>query len=105
LSEEWVMSVMVVIKVPGDTAKARAFFAAHGEEMRGIAASAKDVGALRHKFAEGDGEIVVFDEWSSRAEFEKFFADPKIAELMSNAGASGPPVIEYYEALETADAF
>ena len=86
-------------------AKARAAFESKSEEMKGIAEAGKAAGALHHKFAAGDNEIVVVDEWESRAAFEKFFADPKIAELMADAGASGPPAIEFYEALETSDAF
>jgi quinol monooxygenase YgiN len=99
------MSVTVIIKVPGDVAKARSAFAASGEFLKTTSEQGKAAGALHHKFAAGDGEIVIVDEWSSREAFEKFFANPEIAKFMADAGASGPPAVEFYETLETPDAF
>lgn len=99
------MSVIVIIKVPGDTAKARVTFAAKGDSMKAIAQRGKDAGAKRHKFAEGNGEIIVVDEWESQEAFEGFFGDPEIAALMAEAGALGPPEVSFYEVIETADAF
>ena len=99
------MSVIVIVKIPGDTSKARASFDSRGDEMKGIAERGKAAGALSHKFAEGNGEILVIDEWESKEAFEGFFNDPAIATLMAESGASGPPVIAFYEKIETADAF
>ncbi len=99
------MSVIVIIKIPGDTANARASFDSHGDEMKGIAQRGKAAGALSHKFAEGHGEILVVDEWESKEAFEGFFNDPEIAAFMAESGASGPPVADFYEVLDTADAF
>ena len=99
------MSVIVIIKVPGDVAKARATFEAQSDFLNRTSQRGQAAGALHHKFAAGEGEIVVVDEWSSREAFEQFFADPSIAEFMADAGASGPPVVEFYEALETAGVF
>jgi len=99
------MSVIVIIKVPGDTAKARASFNSHSDQMKGIAQRGKAAGALRHKFAEGNGEILVVDEWESKEAFEGFFNDPEIAAFMAESGASGPPTVDFYEVIDTADAF
>src|SRR5580700_11156590 len=99
------MSVMVIIKVPGDVAKARAAFETQADFLRTTTERAKAAGALHHKFTAGEGEIVVVDEWASRDAFEKFFADPEIAKFMADAGASGPPVVDFYEALETVGTF
>ncbi|HLX78200.1 MAG TPA: hypothetical protein VKR27_04890 [Acidimicrobiales bacterium] len=99
------MSVIVIIKVPGDTAKARATFDSNGDVMKGISQRGKAAGAHHHKFGEGDGEIIVVDEWESREAFEGFFGDPEIAAFMAEAGASGQPSVEFYEVIETADAF
>ncbi|MGA8296229.1 MAG: hypothetical protein WB770_04225 [Acidimicrobiales bacterium] len=99
------MSVIVIIKVPGDVAKARATFAAQSDFLKQTSQRAQAAGALHHKFAAGEGEIVVIDEWRSREAFEQFFADPSIAQFMADAGASGPPVVEFYEAFESAGDF
>ena len=99
------MSVIVVIKVPGNTATARATLESQGEVIQQIAARGKAAGALRHKFAEGEGEIIVVDEWTSREAFEGFFGDPDIAKLMHEAGATGPAQVSFYDVIETADAF
>jgi quinol monooxygenase YgiN len=99
------VSVIVIIKVPGDVAKASATFAAQGDFLNQTSRRAQADGCLHHKFAAGDGEIVVIDEWRSREAFERFFADPSIAQFVAEAGASGPPVVEFYEALESAGDF
>jgi len=99
------VSVIVIIKVPGDVAKARATFEAQSDFLNQTGQRGQAAGALHHKFAAGEGEIVVIDEWRSREEFEQFFADPSIAQFMADAGASGPPVVEFYEAIESAGVF
>jgi|SRR5580704_6134679 heme-degrading monooxygenase HmoA len=99
------MSVMVIVKVPGDVDKARSLFAERAEEMQAIAESGRAAGALHHKFAVGEHELIVVDEWKSAAAFEAFFSDPRIAALMADGGASGPPAVQIFETLETSDAF
>jgi hypothetical protein len=52
-----------------------------------------------------DGTVVIIDEWDEAGNFEKFFDDPAIAELLAQSGVEGPPEILIVEALETADQF
>jgi heme-degrading monooxygenase HmoA len=100
------MTVLVTVTIPGDTDQFRAYVAEHGDEMVAISQAGKDAGALHHRFAIGDGEVVVFDEWDSAESFQGFFeGNEEIAALMRSAGASGPPVAAFYEAIETADQF
>lgn len=99
------MSVIVIVKVPGDTSKFRKFFEENAVMISQISASAKAEGCSHHVFAEGENVITTVDTWTSRAAFEKFFSAPEIAETMASAGASGPPDIEFYEVLESLDSF
>jgi heme-degrading monooxygenase HmoA len=99
------MSVVVIMKVPGDTSKFRKFFEDNAEMIGQISEGAQAQGCSHHVFAEGENVITTVDTWTSRAAFEKFFSAPEIAETMANAGASGPPAIEFYEVLESLDSF
>jgi heme-degrading monooxygenase HmoA len=91
---------------PGDTDLFQEFAAANPEKMVEIAQIGKTAGAIHHRFAISDGHIVVFDEWDSAESFQGFFeGNEDIAEVMRGAGASGPPVVAFYEALSTADEF
>jgi heme-degrading monooxygenase HmoA len=99
------VSVITVMKVPGDTAKFREFFATHQEQINAISARAKAAGCTSHVFGEGDGVIYTADRWESKEAFEKFFADPEIGQVMGDAGASGPPTLEFYEVIDDIDAW
>ena len=46
-------------------------------------------GGIHHRFAVGDGFVVVVDEWETAGHFEKFFADPDLQALIAVSG--GPP--------------
>ena len=100
------MSVLVTVTIPCDTDAFLAVAAERAEEMTAISHEGRDQGAIHHRFAIGDGVVVVFDEWDSAESFQGFFADnAAIGELMQAAGASGPPEVAIYEAVESADAF
>jgi hypothetical protein len=100
------MSVLVTVTIPCDTDAFLAVAAERAEEMTAISHEGRDQGAIHHRFAIGDGAVVVFDEWDSAESFQGFFADnAAIADLMQAAGASGPPEVAIYEAIESADAF
>jgi heme-degrading monooxygenase HmoA len=101
------MTVLVILSIPADTDKFREYAAAHPDEMIAIAENGRAAGALHHRFALGDGEVVVLDEWDSAESFNGFFAENEeaIGEIMQGAGASGPPQTVFYESIETADAF
>jgi phosphoribosylaminoimidazole-succinocarboxamide synthase len=53
-----------------------------------------------------DGEVVVIDEWGDAASFQKFFeSNTKIPELLQAANVQGPPEVQVFEPMETADQF
>ena len=100
------MTVLVTVTVPCDTDAFRAFAADNGDAMVAIAETGKAAGAINHRFGIGDGQIVVFDEWDSADSFLGFFeGNEEIGAAMQGAGATGPPEIAIYEAIETADQF
>ena len=70
------------------------------------AEAGKAAGGIRHRFAVGDGELLVLDEWETAEAFHAFFdGNEAIAAVMREAGASGPPVTVFYEALDTPDRY
>jgi heme-degrading monooxygenase HmoA len=100
------MSVVLTMKVPGDTEKFRSFISSEASRLTGIADSARAGGCIHHRFAIGDGYVLVVDEWESAEAFQKFFQDnEQIAEVMREAGAQGEPEFEFAEAVDSADQF
>lgn len=99
------MSVLCVVKVPGDVAKAKAAFVERAEEMRAIAGRGKAAGAIHHRFGIGDGFVLVSDEWDTAEHFETFFSNPELHAFMATMGATGAPEITIVESLTTADQF
>ena len=100
------MSVLVTLKVNGDTAQFRQFIASEPDRMSGIADDARGRGAIHHRFGIGDGFVLVIDEWKSAEAFQQFFqANTEIPGMMRDAGAQGEPEITIAEAVETADQF
>ena len=99
------MSVIIIVKVPGDPAAANEVFHAQSSNMAEIAKRGREAGAIHHRFAAGTNEVIIVDEWTSADAFQQFFGDPEIADLMKAAGAQGPPDISIYEAMDTPDAF
>lgn len=94
------MGVITVMRVPGDTAKYREFFAANKEKIAEISAKAQAARCTSHVFSQGDGVTVAVDQSDSKAAFEKFLADPAIGETLGGARASGPPEIEVFEVID-----
>lgn len=98
------MSVLITLTVPADTEAFRAFAADNPDTLTAIADRGREMGAIHHRF--GIGNVLVVDEWDTAESFHSFFEDnEEIAAVMQAAGASGPPQISVYEALETADQF
>ena len=100
------MSVLMVLRVSGTNAAAMRDAAAENPEFTGIAERAKGRGAIHHAFFEGDGEVVVVDEWESAEAFQSFFEDeaPNIGPLMQAAGGQpGEPA--FYEKIALGDEF
>jgi hypothetical protein len=100
------MSVLVVLKVQGDTAKFRQALQDRGDEFAAIGERAKGVGAIHHRFGIGDGFVTVVDEWESAEQFEAFFSDPSLQEFIGSVGgAPAPPEMTFSEAVSSPDQF
>jgi hypothetical protein len=95
------MSVVVTIKIGGDTAKFQQALVDKSGAFEAAGERARAGGCLRHQFAMGDGFILVVDEWTTAAGFEEFFADPELMKLVGESGAdlSTPPQITIAEAI------
>ncbi|HKT02607.1 MAG TPA: hypothetical protein VJT31_24010 [Rugosimonospora sp.] len=101
------MSVMVVLRIPGNPADLERYAAGPGGEvMERIAEAGKAAGAIHHTFAGGDSEVLVIDEWPDEQSFQAFFASQtEIADVMRDGGAQGPPEVSFYRKLATPDQF
>ena len=99
------MSVLVTMKVRGDTDQFRRFLVDAEERLRGIAESAKQAGAIHHRFGVGDGFVIVMDEWETAQAFQAFVSSDEIAQVMRDAGAQSEPEVEITEAIESPDQF
>jgi heme-degrading monooxygenase HmoA len=95
------MSVVVILNFNCDVEKLETLFVTHEAEFEQIAAAAKGMGALQHRFVAGDGEALIIDEWESAEAFDKFFkSQPKIPELMAEADVIGPPEVNFYRLID-----
>jgi quinol monooxygenase YgiN len=100
------MSVIVTLKFPGDVARFRQALTEHGDQFAKMAKQAKASGAgIHHRFAVGDGFVLVVDEWQSAGHFQQFFANPDLQALVANAGATGEPEITIAEAISSPDEY
>ena len=100
------MSVVIALKFHGDVATFRQALTDHSEEFAKFAAEAQASGGLHHRFAVGDGFVLVVDEWESVEHFQKFFAQPDLQALIAQSGASPqPPEITIGEAISSPDEY
>jgi heme-degrading monooxygenase HmoA len=100
------MSVLMTMRVPGDTERFRQFFDSEGDRLKQIADQARQQGCLHHRFGIGDGYVLVLDEWESPEQFQRFFeGNEEIETVMRESGAQGEPEISFTEALGTPDQF
>jgi len=101
------MSVVITLKFQGDVAKFRQALTDHGEQFAQMAAEAKaSGGGIHHRFAVGDGFVLVVDEWETVEHFQKFFANPDLQALVAMSGAAPePPEITIAEAISSPDAY
>jgi quinol monooxygenase YgiN len=100
------VSVIIVGKFQGDTAKFRQALVDRAAEFEEIADRAQGSGAIHHRFGVGDGFVVIVDEWESVDDFQKFMADPDLqAFIGSVGGAPEPPEIIVAEAITSPDQF
>ncbi len=100
------MSVLVIGKFQGDTAKFRAALAERADEFVKIADEARAAGAIHHRFGIGDGVVVINDEWESVEHFQQFFANPDLQAFIGSVGAApAPPEVIAVEAVASPDQF
>ena len=101
-----IVSVLIIGKFKGDTAKFRQSLVDRPDEFAKIAEASKTVGGLHHRFGVGDGYVVIVDEWESVEHFQKFMADPDLqAFIGSVGGAPEPPEVIVAEAITSPDQF
>jgi hypothetical protein len=99
------MSVLITARFPGDTDQFRSFISSNEDRLRENADRARSSGCLHHRFGVGDGFVMVWDEWESPEQFQRFFEDPDLQALIQESGAQGEPDVTVTEAVETADQF
>lgn len=102
------MSVVVIATFPGahrDTFLKVA--GANEEALRAIAEESRAAGALHHMFVDdGTGNVLVVDEWNSRADFDSFFEGHEgIERLVAELGITGAPSVIDYPVIDTVDRF
>ena len=87
------MSVLMILRIPVDPAEMRRAAAENQELLNGISGRARERGAIHHDFYEGDGEVIVVDEWDAPESFQGFFEaeGANIGQLMQAANAKGEP--------------
>jgi quinol monooxygenase YgiN len=101
------MSVVITAKFQGDVARFRQALTDHGDQFAKMAAEAQaSGGGLHHRFAVGDGFVLVVDEWETVEHFQKFFSNPDLQALIAKSGAAPqPPEITIAEAISSPDEY
>jgi hypothetical protein len=98
------VSVLVIAKFAGDTAKFEQALGDRASEFVEIGERARSAGAIHHRFGVGDGFIVVIDEWESADRFGQFFSDPNLQAFIGSVGADpGPPELIFATAISSPD--
>jgi quinol monooxygenase YgiN len=100
------MSVIIIGRFKVDTDKFERLLTERKADFIAVAKEGKSKGAAHHRFAIGDGEIVVIDEWTSAEAFQKFFeGQATVAEMLDQVGFQGPPEVTVLRAVDTPDQF
>jgi len=100
------MSVLVIGKFQGDTAKFRQALTDRAGEFAKIADMARSAGGVHHRFGIGDGFVVIVDEWETAGQFQQFFANPDLQAFIGSVGAApAPPEISVAEAVASPDQY
>jgi hypothetical protein len=100
------MSVIVFVRVPVDPANLEKVWSERAADFQAVSADSRAQGALHHRWAFGDGFVMVIDEWQDAASFQKFFSEQQtIPQLLAAAGAQGPPEITIMETAKGPDEF
>jgi quinol monooxygenase YgiN len=101
------MSVLVSLAVRGDTATFERALAERADDFVAISERGKAAGALHHRFAIGDGFVLVEDEWESAEQFQSFFSDDALQKFIAEVGGdmSAEPMISIARPVHSADEF
>jgi quinol monooxygenase YgiN len=100
------MSVLVMGKFTGDTARFRQSLTDRADEFAKVAEQAKAAGGVHHRFGIGDGFVMILDEWESMEAFGAFFGNPELQAFIGSVGADpAPPEITVAEAIASADQY
>jgi hypothetical protein len=105
------MSVIVTLRLEGDTKKFEEYAAANPDKMEGIRNKAVDRGLIAHRFfgSIGGDHILVVDEWPEPKSFQAFFEETaeEIQGMMGEAGigGGGQPQPEFWRVLESHDKY
>jgi hypothetical protein len=102
------MAVLVTLQIAGDPARIEQALNSDPERLEAVAERAKDKGALNHGFyaiADRCGLFVV-DVWETAEAFQQFFGESQeIGAMMGEAGVTSEPKADFWQALDTPDAF
>lgn len=79
--------------MPGDTKTFESFIAGNEALVLELTERSKAAGCRAHRFAVGDGYVVVVDEWDTAEQFQGFISSPDIQGVMAQMGAQGEPEI------------
>ena len=100
------MSVLVIGKFQGDTAKFRQSLTDLAGDLEKVAAAARAAGGIHHRFGIGDGFVMIVDEWDSVEQFQQFFGNPELQAMIAQMGANpGPPELTISEAVSSPDQY
>jgi quinol monooxygenase YgiN len=95
------MSVIVIGRFNADPAKMAAVFNSREKDVLAVTDDARTRGALRHRFAADNGQVLVVDEWESAEAFFEFFASQAtVADLMREVGVQGEPQFSVYPLID-----
>ena len=85
------MSVLIIGKFQGDTAKFRQALTDRAGEFAKIADMSRSQGAIHHRFGIGDGFVVLVDEWETAGQFQQFFSNPELQAWPESPTTPCPP--------------
>lgn len=99
------MSVLMTLRVSGDPTAIEKLGADEGALFEGVVADASSRGLISHHFYGSEREVLVVDEWPDEASFQAFFesSGPQIQQIMTSAGVTAEPAIEFWRHLEVGD--
>lgn len=101
------MSVMMELRAHGDVDRLRNVMQGTPERWQRINDMARQNGCIHHQFlTDGEGTVLVLDEWANREGFEKFFAgNADVQAMMAEAGVVDQPEVSFWEPMDTPDKF